>query len=216
VEERALAIVEGTAIVASTSNEPRARIFLQFLAERHGAKPLPAEAALDPTVRELLGDLLGSTMVDAQDELLAAWEALGGVDSAPPSPALSWMIEPPPWPPASVHKLLLVGGDRGLGMAQDLAGQLTPDAELRFWLIQSWLRPARPVDGAFLTELSRAAEGRLIREPRFRNWLRCEWTAWARQRYRRVARLAMGAVPIQVGPTDSPGVLSQPSGAEVP
>ena len=40
-----------------------------------------------------------------------------------------------------------------------------------------------------------AAEGRLAREPRFRAWLRGEWTAWTRQLYRRVARLAGGYVP---------------------
>jgi hypothetical protein len=39
-----------------------------------------------------------------------------------------------------------------------------------------------------LDELATAASGKLTSEPRFREWLRAEWTAWARQRYRRVVR----------------------------
>ena len=49
--------------------------------------------------------------------------------------------------------------------------------------------------GPCLAELAGAADGRLAREPRFRAWLRGEWTAWTRQLYRRVARLAGGYVP---------------------
>jgi hypothetical protein len=46
------------------------------------------------------------------------------------------------------------------------------------------------VDETLLAEMAHAADGRLIHEPRFRSWLRAEWTASARQRYRRVAKLA--------------------------
>jgi hypothetical protein len=173
-------------------------------AEAPPADPEPAPIAPDPAASALLADLLGATLVDAQDELLAAWAALGGVDAASPSPALAWMTQPPPWPPASVERLITRGGDRGLAMAQDLAAQLTPDAELRFWLIQSWLRTPRPIDGSLLGELAHAVDGRLAREPRFRSWLRCEWTAWARQRYRRVARLAAAAVPPEDRPVTTP------------
>ncbi len=51
-----------------------------------------------------------------------------------------------------------------------------------------------------LRELAQAEGGRLVREPRFRAWLRGEWTAWTQQLYRRVARLAGGyrAVMIRV------------------
>ena len=141
---------------------------------------------------DLLADLLGATLVDAHDELAAACSVLdrGGPASAQ---GLVWLSEPPPWPPASVAKLLGRGGDRALAMVQDLAGQIAPDPALRFWLVQSWLRPGRLIDASLLKELAHAVDGRLVAEPRFRAWLRGEWTAWARQRYRRVARLASGA-----------------------
>jgi hypothetical protein len=195
--ESAVAMAEGAAVLAGASHESLASEFLLFLAERRGARALTQEDAPDPAVNDLLSDLLGSTLVDSQDELSAAWAALGGADAAAPSPALAWMTEPPPWPPASVEKLLVRGGDQGLTLAHDLAGQLAPEPELRFWLIQSWLRPRRQIDLSLLGELGRAAGGRLVREPRFRSWLRSEWTAWARQRYRRVGRLAMSAVPAE-------------------
>ena len=120
----------------------------------------------------------------------APWSARQDRQSAQ---ARDWLTEPPPWPPASVEKLQSRGGESALALVQDLAGQIAPDPEPRFWLVQSWLRPARPIDRALLTELAQAAGGRLVREPRFRAWLRGEWTAWARQRYRRVARLVAGA-----------------------
>jgi hypothetical protein len=193
--EAATALAEGAAAIAGPGRLALARAFLRFLADRHSAKPLMESEASDPDKSDLLADLLGATLVDSQDELLAAWAVLGGPDASAPQAAVAWMTEPPPWPPASIEKLQVRGGDRGLALAHDLAGQLAPDPELRFWLIQSWLRPRRLIDEALLTELAHAAGGKLVREPRFRSWLRGEWTAWARQRYRRVARLASAAVP---------------------
>jgi hypothetical protein len=75
-------------------------------------------------------------------------------------------------------------------LLETLAAQVAPDADVRAWLLRSWLAPGRPVDGRLLDELASAEGGRLVREPRFRAWLRAEWTAWARQRYRRIARVA--------------------------
>lgn len=77
-----------------------------------------------------------------------------------------------------------------MAMVETLAGQVAPEADSRAWLVRSWLSPPRNVNGTFLQELNAAVDGRLALEPRFRSWLRSEWTAWARQRYRRVARNA--------------------------
>ena len=77
-----------------------------------------------------------------------------------------------------------------MALIETLAGELSPRPAVRGWLIRSWLSPPRLVDETLLAELAHAAEGRLIHEPRFRSWLRAEWTASARQRYRRVAKLA--------------------------
>ena len=135
----------------------------------------------------MLAELLGATLVDARDELWAAWEALERAGLPPTQ--LRWMTEPPPWPPASIAKILSGQGERAMSMVETLAGQLAPEPSARAWLISSWLSPPRPIDREVLEALTHAAEGRLLREPRFREWLRAEWTAWARQRYRRVLRI---------------------------
>lgn len=188
------AFPEGVAVWRGTRHAGLARAFLEFLVERRGARagqaPDPAEAERDG----LLVDLLGSTLVDAGEELRTAWHVLEGAESQAIASPILWMTEPPPWPPASVEKLRARGGERGEAMLSDLAGQIAEDPELRRSLLQSWLLPRRLIDDSTLGEIARLASGRLVREPRFRSWLRAEWTAWARQRYRRVARLGAAAV----------------------
>ncbi|MBY0396343.1 MAG: hypothetical protein K2X91_07720, partial [Thermoleophilia bacterium] len=138
-------------------------------------------------------DLLGATLVDAADELREARAALAHAGDGDAGRAARWMTQPPPWPPASVAKILGRESD-AMPLLETLAAQVAPEADARGWLLRSWLAPSRPIDGAFLGELAGAVGGRLAREPRFRSWLRGEWAAWARQRYRRVARTAAGEV----------------------
>ena len=54
---------------------------------------------------------------------------------------------------------------------------------------------SRSIDGALIAELANALEGRVANEPRLRAWLRAEWTAWARQRYRAAMRPAEVLIP---------------------
>jgi hypothetical protein len=77
-----------------------------------------------------------------------------------------------------------------MSLVETLAAEVAPQPPARAWLLRSWLSPPRIVDDELLKELARAAQGQLGHEPRFRAWLQEEWTAWARQRYRRVARVA--------------------------
>lgn len=147
-------------------------------------------APIDPTA-ELMADLVWATTIDAGPELRAAWQALGR--NGNPAHAAASLLEAPPWPPASVRKLRLTPGDAPL--LPTLAEQVAPDPEARDWLLAAWNKPSRPLDVAVLDELAGAVGGRLLSEPRFRAWLRAEWTAWARQRYRRVVRVAEGWVP---------------------
>jgi hypothetical protein len=183
--------VEGVAIVANPAGNTVSGLFLQFLTERGQASPPPATAREDAEAESLLAELLGATLVDAQDELVAAWAALERAGH--PARAEMWITQAPPWPPASIQKLNQL--DPTGGLQQTLAGEIAPEADVRAWLLRSWLSPDRLVDGALLAELARAVDGRLVREPRFRAWLRAEWTAWARQRYRRVARKAAESAP---------------------
>jgi hypothetical protein len=182
--------VEGVAIPRTDRDPDLARAFLEFLAATGQTRRVPVRLPTSSDSDVLLADLLGATLVDAQDELWVAWSALekAGISET----ALRWMTEPPPWPPASVSKMLNRQGERAMSLLESLVGQLATDPTVRAWLLRSWLSPPRLIDGALFNELVLAVDGRLCREPRFRDWLRAEWTAWARQRYRRVARLAGG------------------------
>ena len=108
--------------------------------------------------------------------------------STEPERLRRFLTEAPPWPPASVQEL--AQSDPSGRLVEGLAAQVAPDLEARVWLLNSWDEAPRPLDGARLAALAGAVDGTLAAEPRFRAWLRAEWTAWARQRYRRVARQA--------------------------
>ncbi len=144
---------EGAAILRGNSHAAQARAFLRFLADHRGARPGWESPDLDPEVSDLLADLLGATLVDAQEEMLIAANLLTRAGVAASAQAWAWLTEPPPWPPASIEKLQSRGGESALALVQDLAGQIAPDPEPRFWLVQSWLRPPRPIDQGLLTEL---------------------------------------------------------------
>jgi hypothetical protein len=185
---------EWAAIVKGGRNPQGARAFLRYLSDVNlGTQLAPTwPESADPDSDSLLADLLGATLVDAHDELVAAWSVLDRAGH--PERAERWMTEPLPWPPASVGEILK-RDTNAMPLLETLAAQLAPDADVRAWLLRSWLSPPRSVDAALLDELAGAAGGRLVREPRFRAWLRAEWTASARQRYRRVARLTQWGPP---------------------
>jgi hypothetical protein len=183
--------LECVAMTQGGKNPERARAFLQALTTIGLAKPPGVDAAIEATADELFADLLGAATVDALNELRDADAALRNYGH--PAKAEASIGERPPWPPASVGKLRSSAG--GIELVETLAEQIAPDPTARAWLVESWSRPKQPIDRALLVEIAGAADGRLAREPRFRSWLRGEWTAWTRQLYRRVARVAGGYVP---------------------
>ena len=180
-------IVEGAAVLRGARHPDRARSFLRFLASRAGLVESPERAESDepPGTDRLLAALLGSTLVDAQDELRAACLALDRLEGPDRAGREARLVEPPPWPPASVQ--VLKGEDDPETWLRTLAGAIVPDPEARAWLLESWRAEPRPIDGDRLAELAGAVDGRLVAEPRFEAWLRAEWTAWAIQRYGRLA-----------------------------
>ena len=182
---------EGISLAGGGRNPRRARQFVEFLEGRGLAGPPSDREADDSKADGLLADLLGAALVDALEELRQADAALERFGH--PVAAESAMGQRPPWPPASVAKLQAEPG--GASMVETLLEQIAPDLECRAFLLESWSGPKRAVDGALLAELAGAAQGRLAREPRFRAWLGGEWTAWTRQLYRRIARVAGGYVP---------------------
>ena len=188
---RSLARSECVAMVLAGPNSARATQFLQVLETRKLSQTPNPDWKQDARADELLADLLGAALVDALDELREADAALSRFGH--PANAEAAIGERPPWPPASVAKLL--ADPNGPAMVETLLEQVAPDPGSRAWLAESWSRPKRPIDGALLLEIAGAADGRLALEPRFRAWLRGEWTAWTRQVYRRVARVAGGYTP---------------------
>jgi hypothetical protein len=182
---------ECLALVRGGQNQARAKEFINALSMRGFSPPLSGDELEKAAADDLLADLLGSALVDAHDELRKADAALTRFGH--PAAAEAAIGQAPPWPPASVAKLL--ADSNGGPMVETLLEQVAPDPQARAWLAESWSRPKRPVDGALLAKLAGAADGRLALEPRFRAWLRAEWTAWTRQSYRRVARVAGGYVP---------------------
>jgi hypothetical protein len=186
-----VSVVEAISRPEGGSNPDLSRRFLAILESRGLVEPSPPDPTIEAMADDLLADLLGAALVDAREELRDADAALRRFGH--PARAEAALGERPPWPPASVAKLQ--ASPNGGPLLETLLDQVAPDPEARAWLLESWSRPRRAVDGVLLAELAGASEGRLAREPRFRAWLRGEWTAWTRQLYRRVARLAGGYVP---------------------
>lgn len=174
-----------------------ARSFLRFLDDRYGLTPEPPRSAARS---RLLARLLGATLVDAQDELAGAVEALGRNPSAR---LATFLVEAPPWPPASVQEL--ARSDPSGALAAALAEQLASGLDAQTWLLQSWSRSPRPIDGRLLDELAEVADGKLAAEPRFVDWLATEWTTWASQRYRRVGRQVLAGPATAEPPTSGGG-----------
>ena len=184
-------LVEAVALVRGGRHLDDARRWLAALERQGWITPAPADAVVLAGVDDLLADLLGAALIDARNERRDALMALE--THGHPAIAAAAMGQLPPWPPASVTRLR--ADPRRGGLADALVEQVAPDPTARFWLAESWNQPRRRVGLDLLRQLAAAEGGRLVREPRFRAWLRGEWTAWTHQLYRRVARLAGGYRP---------------------
>lgn len=182
-----LAPPAGIALISSCPRPDEARSFLRFLLEAGLASEPDSSFFVEEN--PLLAILLGSTLVDAQQELVHASRVLE--QSAHPARLERFLTEPPPWPPASISRLSRQEDAEGERLRDQLAAQIAPDLDTRYWLLESWNETAATLDGEALDRLARAVDGKLASEPRFRAWLQAEWTSWARQRYRRVARQAL-------------------------
>ena len=143
----------------------------------------------------LLGDLLHAVFGENWTEFHQAWSAIRRA----PTPSMEgrelaerWILQPPPWPPASVE--LLKTRPAASLLLTELVTQLSSTKVSRAWLQGQFEGPARLVDASLLAEIGLVDDQGLVCEPRFRNWLRAEWSAWAGQRYRRAGRLAEGKV----------------------
>lgn len=167
-------IEDGISLVAGSPREIKAQRFVASLGETRPAGPCAS----------MLPVLLEATLVDCRDDLRAVLSAFRMTEKS--SRFQNWMTEAPPWPPASITRLRTQ--ENGMALIGTLVDQIAPDAASRAWLLGAFDRVPQPIDGSLLREFDEALNGRLVRDARFRAWLRSEWTAWASQRYRRVAR----------------------------
>jgi hypothetical protein len=188
---------EGLAVLASS----RAANAAVQLHDTLGPTAIEASAAIDPRETSLLALLLGSTLVAPHRELRHAIRALDAAEKDRPSAARrarTWLVEPPPWPPASMLRLRARSGGRRL--LEQLAEQIAPDPGTHVAFLELMSAPASLIDLKAFSIIVASAGG-LTASPRFLAWLEAEWTAWAGQRYRRCARLAhdgdshLGEVP---------------------
>jgi hypothetical protein len=176
---------ECVAVVNGSPHAKEASVFLEFLAEQGQAdRPTPEKEKRDNLA--LLRDMLGNCLVDAQDELKDAVIALDRAGH--PADLEAYLDDAPPWPPTSITKIRQ--RDDHEALLETLAHELTDSPESRFRLLESWDHAPKKLDLAQLQMLSTVSNGQLLKEPRFRMWIRAEWTAWARQHYRRIAREA--------------------------
>ena len=183
--------LEAVALVRGGRHPDQAARFLAALTDQGWITPAQPDADEAARTDNLLADLLGAALIDARNERRDAQMALEA--HGHPTIAEEAVGQLPPWPPASVARLR--DQPARVALADALVEQVAPNPLARFWLAESWHQPDRRVNLDLLHQISGAEGGRLVREPRFRAWLRGEWTAWTQQLYRRVARLAGGYRP---------------------
>ncbi len=187
-KDRPLRWIEGLARTGRVTRNGLVEATQDLLMQRFAIQAqIDPESSTMLDVNVLIDDLVGATLVDANEELRRTWRRLIAVGR--PQDWESWMTGPPPWPPASVlrYRRDSVNGEPNRTLETNLLRLIAPDPSLRHDLERSWQREARPIGRAILNELVQMGGGQMMREPRLRNWLRAEWTAWARQRYRRIA-----------------------------
>ena len=104
-------------------------------------KPLQGVCVTRPVEQCQFGSQVGPTLVDAQDELWAAWGRLEAAGR--PERAERWMTEPPPWPPASIARMLQRGEEGGT-LLETLTGVLRTleDAGYKFVTLADAARAA--------------------------------------------------------------------------
>ena len=150
--------------------------------------------AAEPVADGLLADLLGATLVDAQDELWAAADALDRAGHPRRLSRASWTS---PRPGRRLRVRSSASHAESDELLEALSREITPDHDARAWLLRSWDGPEGPIDGAGSATSPRA--DRRPARPR---------APLPRLAPRRVDRLGPPALP-----TDRPrGVESLPVG----
>ena len=149
----------------------------------HDTNRLKTVISADKTASaEVMLDLAAILLDRCHADLQAAWQVIDQSTGEERARTERYLTERPPWPPASVQDL---AKRRGFEYVVALVEQMAVDGDERDWLIHEFQQPAGLVD---LKRLENAVDGRLKNSIRFRAWLRAEWSAWVRQRCRRVQR----------------------------
>ena len=105
-------VLEGLASLSTSNQASRSRRFVRWMAETAVVEAPRLDAIEAARADGLLADLLGSALVDAHDELRDAEAAIERFHR--PSKAEAAIGESPPWPPASVARLMVNPADAPL------------------------------------------------------------------------------------------------------
>lgn len=184
---------EALSLFASPDNNKTAH-FLEFCRATGRLRPpqqLESTSGLETSFRH---DLAKIILVELAEDLGQTWEILsspqnGQIETNTQAPgtflkkAETYLVQQPPWPPASITDL---AKRRGFEYVVALVEQLAADGDQRDWLIREFQRSPEPFDH---TRLDTALGGALLDCIRFRVWLRAEWRAWVAQRCRRTRRV---------------------------
>jgi len=127
-------------------------------------------------------DLASIILFECRSDIQDAWVSIENSTGELRQRAEKYLTELPPWPPASIQDLQK---RRGFEYVVALVEQMAADGDERDWLIREFQNPETKVNPELLDQ---ALNGHLQGSIRFRTWLRAEWTAWIRQRCRRVTR----------------------------
>ena len=127
-------------------------------------------------------DLASIILFECRSDIQTAWGTIENSTGEIRQRAEKYLTELPPWPPASIQDLQK---RRGFEYVVALVEQMASDGDERDWLIREFQNQETKVN---LEVLDQALNGHLQGSIRFRTWLRAEWTAWIRQRCRRVTR----------------------------
>jgi hypothetical protein len=127
-------------------------------------------------------DLASIILFECRSDIQNAWGTIENSTGELRQRAEKYLTELPPWPPASIQDLQK---RRGFEYIVALVEQMAADGDERDWLIREFQNPETNVNPEVLDQ---ALNGHLQGSIRFRTWLRAEWTAWIRQRCRRVTR----------------------------
>lgn len=168
-----------------TGDSNAKQLMIDFCKDTNRLNPLVTLASQNAITDSFRRDLAGVVVHENLKDIRKSWRIIEPTGGEIRSRAESYLTTPPPWPPASITDLQR---KRGFEYVVALVEQLAANGDQRDWLIREFQTPISEID---TQKLDAAMSGDLLRNIRFRAWLRAEWKAWIWQRCRRIQRFIL-------------------------